>query len=109
LSDVPRVTNNIEITEDCVRKCMTKLPPDKSPGSDDISPRLLIPIDEEIVLPLTIIFNKSLESGSVPEDWRTANVCPIYKKGKRTSPENYRPVSLTSQICKLFEHFVRED
>ena len=118
LSDVPQATNmsslvseidSIEINEDRVRKCMTKLRADKSPGPDDISPRLLIPIAEEIVVPLTIIFNKSLESGSVPEDWRTANVCPIYKKGKRTSPENYRPVSLTSQICKLFEHIVRED
>jgi len=96
LSDVPQATNvsslvseinSIEITEDRVRKCMTKLRADKSPGSDDISPRLLIPITEEIVVPLTIIFNKLLESGSVPEDWRTANVCPIYKKGKRTSPE----------------------
>jgi len=57
----------------------------------------------------TIIFNKSLESGSVPKDWRAANVCPTYKKGKRTSPENYRPVTLTSQICKLFEHIVRQD
>jgi len=101
--------NNIEITEDHVRKCMTKLRADKSPGSDDISPRLLIPIAEEIVVPLTIIFNKLLESGSVPEDWRTANVRPIYEKGKRTSPENYRQVSLTSQICKRFEHIVRED
>jgi len=55
LSDVPQATNvsslvseidSIEITEDRVRKCMTKLRADKSPGSDDISPRLLIPIAE---------------------------------------------------------------
>ena len=107
--DSAPILDIIRIDEERVRKCMTKLRADKSPGSDDISPRLLIEITDEIVTPLTLIFNKSLQTGSVPEDWRTANVSPIYKKGKRNSPENYRPISLTSQICKLFEHIVRED
>ena len=41
--------------------------------------------------------------GEVPEDWRIANVTPIFKKGKKTDPSNYRPVSLTSICCKLME------
>jgi hypothetical protein len=43
----------------------------------------------------------ALKDGCVPKDWKEANVCPIFKKGSRRQPGNYRPVSLTSQICKL--------
>ena len=57
---------------------------------------------------MTILFNKSLSSGIVPQDWRTANVCPIFKKGAKNCPENYRPISLTSQISKLLENFIRD-
>jgi hypothetical protein len=60
-------------------------------------------LNEELAPVLTAIFNKSLDSGVVPEDWREANVTPIFKKGKRTAPENYRQVSLTSGCCKLLE------
>ena len=55
---------------------------------------------------LTIIFNKSLEQGEVPTDWRKANVTAIYKKGNKYEPSNYRPVSLTSLCCKLQEHIL---
>ena len=68
----------------------------KSSGPDGIVPRLLFEFSEQLAPPLTFIFNKSIESGIVPEDWRQANVAPIFKKGEKYyKPSNYRPVSLT--------------
>ena len=55
---------------------------------------------------LTVIFNKSLHSDEVPEDWRKANVAPIFKKGERYNAENYRPISLTCIASKIMEHIV---
>ena len=55
-----------------------------------------------------MIYEDSLEVGETPEDWRTANVTPIFKKGDRNDPANYRPISLTSQVCKVLESIVRE-
>ena len=52
---------------------------------------------------------KTLEEGSVPDDWRTANVTPIFKKGARHSPANYRPVSLTSVCCKMLEAIIKDE
>ena len=49
-----------------------------------------------------------MEDGELPEDWRLANVTPIFKKGSRTKPENYRPVSLTSIPCKIMESIVKD-
>jgi len=57
---------------------------------------------------LAILHRKSLQELSVPDDWKKANVSPIFKKGNRQSLENYRPVSLTSQICNLFETVIRD-
>ncbi|KAI8479324.1 hypothetical protein Bbelb_429630 [Branchiostoma belcheri] len=53
---------------------------------------------------ISVIFTQSLDTGDVPADWRAANISPIFKKGDKTSPVNYRPVSLTS-VCKhLYAH-----
>ena len=59
--------------------------------------------------PLTIIFNKSLSEGVVPDSWKEAEVVPIFKKGKRDDPGNYRPVSLTSVCGKIMEKIVRKE
>ena len=56
-----------------------------------------------------MIFRKSLDSGAVPRDWKTANVTPLFKKGSRHQVSNYRPVSLTSQICKVAESVLRDE
>ena len=72
-------------------------------GPDQIPAIILKTLSEEVALPFTIIFNKSLSEGVVPSDWKTAEVTPIFKKGSKSDPGNYRPVSLTSIACKVLE------
>ena len=78
-------------------------------GVDELSPRLLLHIPDEILAPVSMIFEMSLREGRVHEDWRRANVVPIYKTGDRGKTKNYRPVSLTCQLCKVFEKLVRDE
>ena len=54
------------------------------------------------------MFNLSLEEGIVPLEWKEANIIPLFKKGSRNKSENYRPVSLTSVICKLLERLITD-
>ena len=97
---------NAEITVDAVKVRLAELREDKSPGADDLSPRLLKVISEEIAHPVAVLFSQSMHEGDVPLDWKTANVTPIYKKGSRNQPVNYRPVSLTSQLSKIMESII---
>ena len=99
---------NVEITEEVVKARLASLREDKSPGADGLSPRLLKQISEELAYPVTVLFNQSMDEGAVPQDWKIANVTPIFKKGSRCQPENYRPVSLTSQLSKVMESVVRD-
>ena len=69
----------------------------------------ILGVAEAIVEPLRIIYTKTLSSGIVPRDWKNANVTAIFKKGSRKKAENYRPVSLTSHICKCFERIVKDE
>ena len=54
------------------------------------------------------MFNLSLEEGIVPSEWKEANITPLFKTVSRNKPENYRPVSLTSVVCKLLETLIRD-
>ena len=58
--------------------------------------------------PLELLFNKSIQTGVIPEEWKKANVTPIFKKGTKGDPGNYRPVSLTSVPCKLLETIIKD-
>ncbi|PKU48584.1 rna-directed dna polymerase from mobile element jockey- hypothetical protein [Limosa lapponica baueri] len=75
-------------------------------GPDGIHPRVLRELAEVIAGPLSIIFERSWRTGEVPEDWRKANVIPVFKKGKKEDPGNYRPVSLTSIPGKVMERLI---
>ena len=105
--DVFAVTN-VDINEEQMMKALKNLNHAKSPGPDEIHPRMLKELAEELALPLTTLFRKSIQQGKIPNQWKEAEVRPIFKKGDKSSPGNYRPVSLTSIICKIFEGFIRD-
>ena len=97
---------NIRISVDGVKKLLLGLDPSKAPGPDGISSRLLKTVGEVIAPVLTIIFQKSLDTGEIPASWLRANITPLFKKGERTNPANYRPVSLTCITSKILEHIL---
>ena len=100
------VMADINITVNGIYKLLHNLNPHKAAGPDNISPRVLKELAAEIAPCLQIIFCSSYETGTVPEDWRTANVSPIFKKGEKYKASNYRPVSLTCIVSKLMEHII---
>ena len=95
-----------EIIISGILQLLNNLETAKAVGPDGIHPRVLKETASEIAPVLKYLFQKSMDTGSLPEDWRTANVCPVYKKGDKSAPINYRPISLTCIICKLMEHII---
>ncbi len=103
-----RSLTDILILEEEIVEKLRKPNPTKSPGPDGIHPRVLKETAASIAKPLEIIFNKSLEKGKLPAEWKEAHVTAIFKKGKKSAPGNYRSVSLTSIICKVMVSIIRD-
>ena len=99
---------SIDITEEKVKEKIQNLKEHSAAGPDGIGPKILKAAMNELVKPLCYIYRKSLNMGQVPADWRHARVTPIYKKGPKGEPGNYRPVSLTSTICRMLESIIKD-
>jgi len=99
--------NDVLIDQYLIKRNLLKLRTDKAGGPDNLSPWFLRKVDDEIATLILLLMRESLDEGTVPMDWKTANISPIYKKGDRSSVSNYRPISLTSQICKVIEAVLR--
>ena len=95
-------------TPDIIIKKINALKTGSALGPDGFSVSILQALSNEISKPLSMIFDKSFAEGTVPADWRDANISPIFKKGVKGSVSNYRPVSLTSIVCKLMESVIRD-
>lgn len=80
--------------------------PNKSQDPHGLHPRLLKKLAEELSHPLSILFSRSLQEGAVPAIWLEACITPIFKKGSKKQPSNYRPVGLTSIVCKLMKSII---
>jgi hypothetical protein len=108
-SSIPTVNEpmaDIIIKREGIINLLRSIKSNKSPGPEEIPARVLKELAPQIALFLEIIFTKSINEGKVPEDWKIANVTPIFKKGNRQDPGNYRPISLTSLSCKILEHII---
>lgn len=116
-TNTPQATNqtsnivlpDFKISQSSVTRQIELLKINKSPGPDLFIPKILKMVKDEVAEPLTKMFNMSLQHGQLPTDWKTANITPIFKKGDKKQPGNYRPISLTSVVVKLLESIIRDE
>ena len=95
--------STIDFNRDEIKKKLEKLKKTAAPGPDNLWPKVLQSLAEELSSPLSMIYTKCLDEGTVPLDWKRGHITPIFKKGSKASPCNYRPVSSTSVLCKVME------
>ena len=91
---------DIKIHTEGVEKLLGKLGTHKVSGPDNIPNMILKTCASELAPVITNIFQQSLDTGTLPTDWKNANISPVFKKGNKHTASNYRPVSLTSVCCK---------
>ena len=98
--------HDISITAEGIDKLLKSLSPHKAAGPDKFKPIVLQTLHKELAPILQLIFQISIDTVKIPDIWKEANVFPIYKKGEKSDPSNYRPISLTCVLCKILEHIV---
>ena len=92
-----------------VGKKLSLLNPMKSVGPDNVYPKILQKMHEELKYPITKLFNKSLQTNSIPMEWKKSNVTPIHKSGSKKKASNYRPISITSILCRVLESCIKDE
>lgn len=101
----PKVPD-FSINQKGVLKLLSGLNPHKATGPDGISGQFLKVLANEITPSLTLIYEASITQGKIPSDWKNAYVTPPFKKGDRSKPSNYQPVSLTTICCTILENII---
>jgi hypothetical protein len=104
-----REYTHYEVTEEQVQRALKRVPKGKSPGVDNIVGEMLLYGGDTVVAALQILFNVILRSNQIPDDWKIALVVPIHKKGDKKAIENYRPISLTVVVRRLYERIILEE
>ena len=103
------ILDEVFICSDDVKRELTRLNIYKSFGPDQVHPKLLkaLASDDKFIQAVTQLFAKCTNQGVLPKVWKEATVVALFKSGKKTEPLNYRPVSLTCIICKVYEQIIR--
>jgi len=96
----------VEVAE--IEKYLKELECRKATGPDEVSGWVLKECREYLTKPLHHIISSSINSGEVPLEWKRANIVPLFKSGNKEDPLNYRPVSLTSIVCKICEKVIKD-
>ena len=98
----------LNIDEVDIKNRLERLKIDKSPGPDNVHPRILRELSAEISSALNVIFTLSVNTGELPMDWKRSSITVLHKKGSKCDMSNYRPISLTCIICKVLESIIRD-
>ena len=98
---------DITFDESDIVSAIKELDPYAAAPDDDIPARVLCSCKEQLAKPLMLMWSKSFHTGIIPPSLKNQFITPIYKKGNQTDPANYRPVSLTSHLIKIFERVLR--
>ena len=99
----------IDFSKTCIQNMLKSINPNKAMGPDKIHGRVLKSCSMSISKPLSILFKKTYYGGIIPDDWKSALVVPVHKKGSKANVENYRPISLTCIVMKVMERIVRDE
>lgn len=91
-----------------IHKLLHNINSNKAQGPDGIHGKVLKNCANSLAIPLSKLFKLSYNMGYVPVEWKMANVVPVHKKGSKSEAENYRPISLTCLIAKIFERIIKE-
>ena len=100
---------DIDIKEKDIIDAIDDLEENSSAGPDEVPAIFLKKTKNSIAKPLKYILRKSLDDGKIPDIFKLAHITPIHKGGAKTMPEQYRPVSLTSHIMKIFERVIKKN
>lgn len=100
--------SDIEVTEEDILKAINLIPANSAGGPDKFPACILKECKRELAKPLKLIFRKSLDTGIIPQKYLQQTIIPIHKKSSKAKAENYRPVSLTSHIIKIWERVLRK-
>lgn len=104
----PHTDSQMIFTEADIVDAIDEIRHNAAPGPDEIPPVLLINCKHSVARPIYLIWSTSFSSGIVPSCYKTSIITPLHKKDSRAISSNYRPVSLTSHIIKIFERVVRK-
>ncbi|XP_052561953.1 uncharacterized protein LOC120430056 [Culex pipiens pallens] len=95
-----------DVNNDDILKVLSSVDPSKGPGPDGLPPVFVKSCANSLVVPVSVIFNKSLEHAIFPDIWKLASISPIHKSGNVSEVENYRPISILSCLAKVLEKVV---
>ena len=100
---------DIDLDQNKVRKLLLNINSNKASGPDGIHGKILKNCANTLAYPLSLLFKISYNTGSLPKEWKIANVVPIHKKGSKDDIKNYGPISLTSLVMKTFERILKDE
>ena len=100
---------HIDFQVKSIANLLSNTNPNKAQGPDEVHGKILRNCASSLAEPLSILFKLSYSSGSIPNEWKLANVVPVHKKGSKAEVTNYRQISLTCLIMKVYERVIRQE